>query len=100
MEVFEWEDKKVRTNLSKCGVSFTKASTVFNDLFARVVDDQEHSIDEERFVVLGMSFKARELVVCHCLRGTNHQVVRIISARRATKSETAQYWRYINAGRI
>lgn len=94
---FEWDERKAESNLSKHGVSFEEAATAFDDVWARLMPDPDHSGDEERFVLLGMSIKARELVVCHCLRGIDRSVVRIISARRATASEEKQYWRYIHA---
>lgn len=82
--------------MAKHGVSFDEATTVFDDPYARVIEDPDHSIDEERFIILGMSMQARELVVSHCLR-ENGEVIRIISARRATKRESTQYWRYVDA---
>lgn len=97
MIAFEWDHHKARANLIKHGVSFPEAATVFDDPYARVIADPDHSQDEERFVILGMSIQARELVVCHCRRGASESVVRIISARKATKSEMKQYWRYFNA---
>lgn len=94
---FDWDDKKAETNIRKHGVTFDEAASVFEDPYARVIDDPDHSWEEERFIILGMSFQARELVVSHCLRGTNGDVIRIISARRATRKETEQYWRYVHA---
>ena len=94
---FEWGADKARLNFKKHDVSFEEASTVFSDPFARVIADPDHSLEEERFVILGMSLKARELVVCHCRRGPDGSIVRIISARKATRSETRQYWRFVNA---
>jgi uncharacterized DUF497 family protein len=94
---FEWDPAKAATNATKHGVTFEEAATVFGDPNARVIGDPDHSVDEERFVILGMSTRARELVVSHCLRGGRGEVIRIISARRATRRESAQYWRYVNA---
>lgn len=94
---FEWDDAKADSNLSKHDVSFEEASTVFYDPHALVVDDDEHSYDEDRFVIVGLSAVARVLTVCHCYRSTN-EVIRIISARRATKNEEAAYWRLRNEG--
>lgn len=94
---FEWDGNKAQTNLAKHGVSFEEAATVFDDPCARVIADPDHSIEEERFVILGLSARARELVVCHCLRGEAETVIRIISARKATRAEAKQYWRYFNA---
>ena len=74
----------------KHGVSFAEASTVFEDVNALVISDPEHSEDEERFIILGFSLQANLLVVCHCYRASE-SVIRIISARKATKNETRQY---------
>ena len=92
---FEWDDAKVSMNLAKHGVSFEEAASVFDDPYARVIGDPDHSLSEERFIILGMSARARELVVSHCLRGPGGTVIRLISARRATKREAEQYWRYV-----
>ena len=97
MTDFEWDQRKAETNLIKHGVSFPEATTVFDDPYARVIADPDHSQNEERFVILGLSMQARELVVCYCRRGASESAVRIISARKATKSEMRQYWRYFNA---
>ena len=94
---FEWDSGKAKTNLAKHGVSFEEAATVFGDPYARVIADPDHSLEEERLVILGMSMRARELVVCHCRRGPGGSKVRIISARKATKSEARQYWRFVDA---
>ena len=94
---FEWDDRKAEANLAKHGVSFAEAATVFDDPSARVIADPDHSLDEERFVILGLSLQARELVVCHCLRGAGELVIRIISARKATRAEAEQYWRHVHA---
>ena len=90
---FEWDDAKASANLRKHGVSFEEASTVFYDPHAVVVDDDEHSYEEERFIIVGLTSAARVLTVCHCYRELN-EVIRIISARRATKGEESAYWRY------
>lgn len=87
---FEWDENKNRINQSKHEISFEEAKTVFYDMEALVIDDPEHSEEEERFVILGWSKKANLLVVCHCYRATE-TVIRIISARKATKTETKQY---------
>ena len=89
---FEWDDAEAMSNQRKHGVSFEEASTVFYDPHALVVDDDVHSYDEDRFVIVGLSSAARALTVCHCYRETN-ELIRIISARRATKNEEATYWR-------
>ena len=86
----EWDPSKAAVNLSKHGVSFEEAITAFADEFGRIIPDPDHSDDEERFILLGMSWSLRVLVVCHCYREAS-SVIRIISARKATKSERAQY---------
>jgi uncharacterized DUF497 family protein len=92
---FEWDDQKSRRNMAKHHVSFDEAQTVFFDPYARVIDDPEHSAKEERFIILGLSKMSKLLVVCHCYR-VNEQVIRIISARKATKNEANQYNEYLS----
>ena len=75
-------------------MSFEEARTAFLDENARVISDDEHSEDEDRFILLGLSVELRLLVVCHCYR-ENHELIRIISARRATASERREYARYL-----
>ncbi len=87
---FEWDPSKAKANLSKHQVSFDEAKTVFFDDFAIQFFDEEHSADEDRFIMLGMSSGAKLLVVCHCERG-DADVIRIISARKATRSEASFY---------
>ena len=87
---FEWDENKNHINQKKHGVSFYEATTVFYDDSALVIQDPEHSESEERFLILGMSSNARLLIVCHCLR-ESETVIRIISARKATKSESSFY---------
>jgi Uncharacterized protein conserved in bacteria len=87
---FEWDENKNRVNQEKHKISFEEAKTVFYDLEALVIDDPEHSEEEERFIILGLSRTANLLVVCHCYRETE-TVIRIISARKATKTETNYY---------
>lgn len=87
---FEWDENKDRINRHKHGVSFDEAKTVFYDEEALVIDDPEHSADEERFIILGLSNKPNLLVVCHCYRASD-TVIRIISARKATKTESEFY---------
>jgi len=89
---FAWDRRKARSNRVKHGVSFEEAQTVFLDESARLIDDPDHSGDEERFVLLGYSFQARCLIVSHCYRESN-SVIRLISARRATAQEERVYWR-------
>ena len=88
----EWDETKNRQNVKKHGVSFEEAQTVFLDDFAIRFYDPDHSEDEDRFIMLGISFKLRVLVVCHCHRESD-QVIRIISARKATRQEAKHYGR-------
>jgi len=86
----EWDPAKARINLRKHGVSFEEAETVFYDDHALLLDDPEHSGDEDRFVLLGLSSRLRVLVIVHTYR-EHDAVIRLISARRATKAEQAGY---------
>lgn len=88
---FEWNKRKNEANKQKHKVSFEEAKTVFLDENAIRFYDPDHSIDEDRFLMLGTSFTLRVLVVCHCYRA-NDSVIRIISARKADKREQANYW--------
>jgi len=90
MITFEWDAKKASTNKKKHGVTFEEARSIFFDQNAKLIDDPEHSLDEERFIILGISSLSRLLVVCHCYREKNN-VIRIISARKATRNESKQY---------
>lgn len=87
---FEWDSAKATANIKKHGISFEEAQTIFYDEFAIQFFDDGHSSDEERFLLLGMSTGARLLLVAHCERQAGH-VIRIISARQATKRESAFY---------
>jgi uncharacterized DUF497 family protein len=87
---FDWDPAKASLNLRKHGISFEEAQSVFYDEFAVQFFDEVHSDAEERFIMLGMSHAARLLVVVHCERRSG-QVVRIISARKATRSEAEHY---------
>lgn len=91
---FEWDKNKNQINENKHGINFTEASTEFFDEKAILFDDPEHSEQEERFLLLGMSKTAKVCIVCHCYRETD-TVIRIISARKATKKETERYVRGI-----
>lgn len=91
---FEWDEHKNDINKKKHKISFEEAKTVFYDDNALVIDDPEHSEKEERFIILGESSKANLLVVCHCYRHSD-TVIRLISARKATKSETRQYYDFM-----
>lgn len=87
---FEWDLPKAAANLKKHQVSFDEAKSVFYDEFAVQFFDEEHSSGEDRFLMLGMSSGAKLLIVCHCER-EHGEVIRIISARKATKRESAFY---------
>lgn len=87
---FEWDRAKAKANLKKHEVSFEEAQTVFYDEFAVQFFDDEHASDEDRFLMLGMSSEANLLLVCHCERAGG-DVIRIISARRATRQESKYY---------
>jgi uncharacterized protein len=87
---FEWDERKSRSNKKKHGVTFEEARSVFLDENARLIDDPDHSEDEDRFVLLGISEVLRVLVVCHCYR-QDGDVIRIISARRADSEERSSY---------
>ena len=87
---FEWDESKAAANLKKHQVSFEEARSIFFDEFSVQFFDEDHSSDEERFLMLGMSSEAKLLIVCHCEREQG-VVIRIISARKATKRESAFY---------
>ncbi len=87
---FEWDARKSATNLSKHGIAFEEAQTVFLDENALLIPDEEHSSEEDRFIIMGFSDRLRILVVCHCYRKSD-DVIRIISARKANNAERAQY---------
>ncbi|MBI3319806.1 MAG: BrnT family toxin [Candidatus Omnitrophica bacterium] len=89
---FEWDRAKAALNTRKHGVSFEEAQTVFYDEQAIEFFDPDHSERENRFLMLGVSFTLRLLVVCHCLREAQ-SVIRIISARKATRHEAKHYRR-------
>lgn len=89
---FEWDESKSKQNVRKHGVSFEEAQTVFGDDHAIRFFDPDHSDDEDRFIMLGVSFKLRILVVCHCYQ-ESESVIRLISARKATRQESAHYRR-------
>ena len=87
---FRWDQAKAIANAKKHGVTFEEARTVFFDEFAVQFFDEDHSSEEERFLLLGLTSDAKLLLVCHCEREQGN-VVRIISARKATKREAAHY---------
>ena len=87
---FEWDEAKAEANRKKHGVSFEEARTVFLDDDALMRPDEDHSADEDRFILLGLSGTLRLLLVCHCYREED-AVIRIISARKASRPERQQY---------
>lgn len=92
---FDWDPSKSAANVRKHGVSFEEAESVFYDEHAVLLDDPDHSGEENRFVMLGVSLRLRILVACHCYR-SGGSIIRLISARRATRQERETYrlrWR-------
>ena len=87
---FSWDPAKAKSNKKKHGVSFEEAQTVFYDDNARFIHDPDHSEDEDRFILLGLSAVLRLLIVCHNYR-EGDSIIRIISARKATRNEQKQY---------
>jgi uncharacterized DUF497 family protein len=85
---FEWDERKARANLSKHGVTFEEAATIFGDVLSLTIADPAHSGTEDRFVILGNSYRQRLLVVVFVER---RDTIRIVSARRATKTERKSY---------
>jgi len=85
-----WDEHKNRENIKKHKVSFEEAQTVFYDPNGKLIDDPDHSDEEKRYIILGLSKILHLLVVCHCYR-ENDETIRIISARKATKKETEYY---------
>jgi len=92
---FEWDGAKSVANREKHGISFEEAATVFYDDNALLLHDPDHSEDEDRFLLMGLSIRVRTLVVCHCYREV-HGVIRIISARKADRSEREDYNRRLH----
>ena len=88
--IFEWDARKSAANAKKHGVTFDEAKSIFVDERAKLIDDPDHSDDEDRFVLLGLSGALRLLLVCHCYRGEGN-VIRIISARKASAKESKSY---------
>lgn len=88
---FDWDKNKAVLNKKKHGVSFEEAVTVFYDDDALEFHDPDHSESEDRFFMVGLSFRTRVLLVSHCIREAG-SLIRIISARKATKQEAGKYW--------
>jgi hypothetical protein len=93
--IFEWDANKDIANQKKHKISFEEAQTVFLDENALLINDPDHSIEEERFILLGFSRRANLLIVCHCYR-QSESIIRIISARKATRAEERAYHEQIN----
>ena len=91
---FVWDGTKDELNLKKHRIPFEEAQTVFSDQNARMIFDPEHSGDEDRFILLGISSGLRLLVICHCYK-EDDMVIRIISARKANKNEQKQYGSFL-----
>lgn len=87
---FQWDEAKNKSNIAKHKISFQEAQTAFHDPHARLISDPEHSETEDRFILLGISHRLNLLIVCHCYKETD-ELIRIISARKATKTESADY---------
>ena len=85
-----WDEKKNQKNIKEHKVSFQEAETVFYDPNAKIIHDPDHSVEEDRFIILGISKLLKLLVVCHCYR-ENDEEIRIFSARKATKKEKNEY---------
>ena len=90
--VFEWDEAKSKVNTQKHGVSFEEAKSVFYDEYALLIADPDHSDNEDRFVLLGLSAKLRLLLVCHCFE-VDDGLIRIISCRKANQKEASWYRR-------
>ena len=90
MPRFEWDERKNRSNRTKHGVWFEEAQSAFRDPNGRVFYDPEYSEEDDRFILIGLSSTARPLVVVHCYKESD-SVIRIISARKATKKEFIFY---------
>ena len=90
--VFEWDEAKNRANIKKHGISFEEAESVFFDEYALLIADPDHSDNEDRFVLLGLSAKLRLLLVCHCFE-VDDGLIRVISCRKASRKEKPLYRR-------
>jgi uncharacterized DUF497 family protein len=96
---FIWDEDKNQKNMQSHNISFEEAKTVFYDPNAKIIYDPDHSKEEDRFVILGLSKTLNLLIVCHCYKEKEEQI-RIFSARRATKNEKKQYGGNWNENRI
>ena len=89
---FDWDSKKAKANLKRHGVSFEEAQSTFYDEWAILYDDPDHSENEDRFLLLGVSVRLRILIVSHCYR-EDESFIRLISARKAQSEEDKEYWK-------
>jgi len=89
---FIWDENKNKQNIKDHNVSFQEAETVFYDPNAKIIHDPDHSIDEDRFIIIGFSKLMKLLIVCHCYK-ENEETIRIFSSRKATKKEKREYGR-------
>jgi len=89
---FDWSEAKNKENVQKHGVSFEEAKSVFFDEYALLIADPDHSENEDRFVLLGLSAKLRLLLVCHCFEADDG-LIRVISCRKANRKEMSLYRR-------
>jgi len=92
--IFQWDENKNVLNIAKHNVSFEEASTVFYDSEAILFDDPDHSDEEERFLIIGFTLNDKLLIVSHCYRGEEDGIIRIISARKVTRSEAKLFAEY------
>jgi uncharacterized DUF497 family protein len=92
--VFEWDERKARANLKKHGIDFAEATLVFADKLAQIFPDEDHSEDEQREIIIGHGRKHTLLVVSFTER--RKELIRIISARRATRREQRDYEEYLS----
>ena len=90
LQFFSWDEDKDIANEKKHGITFREAASVFKDPNILIKSDVDHSHDEDRFIIIGLSEKTRLLVVCHCYRESD-AIIRIISARKATMNESVEY---------
>jgi len=87
---FIWDEKKNQINIKEHKISFQEAETVFYDPNAKIIYDPDHSIEEDRFIIMGLGKLMKLLIVCHCYK-ESEDVIRIISSRKATKKEKKEY---------
>ena len=92
---FEWDPNKAAIKLQKHGFSFEQATTAFADPFGLIIFDPDRSEEEDHFILLGMSTSARLLIVCHCHRNRDDEVIRVISARKTEPHERKQYGQFL-----